>query len=484
MFNTALKRLTLAVSITLAVSGCATVGSDFTAPKNVADASFRHLPQGGASEAHLPAQWWTVFNDATLNNLEQTALRDNPSVKAAAQRLVQALEQAGVSRASQQPSLSVNTSVANSRTSAETSQGLALGGRSIKGNNYTVGASMSYELDLLGRVRRLVEASDAQALVAEADRDGVLLVLSSQLATTYWQLRGLDAEIAILKGALDTRRESEELVTARFDAGLSNELDVSRARIEYANAKSDLQEVQRQRNLLEHSLATLVGASPSAMLTAANANPAVLPQPPAIPVGLPASLLAQRPDLAGSVANLRAANAQIGVAEGAFYPSLTLTGNFGYASENLRKLGEGSSRQFSAGPLALSLPIFDGGRNKANLAIAKARYEEAIANHQNTLLTALREVEDALSDVQQRQLQGEAQSASQVAAARGYLVARARYERGVSTYLDVTDAQRSALTADRAAVQINTQRLLAAVSVARALGAGWQPSERLAAVAN
>ena len=131
---------------------------------------------------------------------------------------------------------------------------LALGGRSIKGNNYTVGASMSYELDLLGRVRRLVEASDAQALVAEADRDGVLLVLSSQLATTYWQLRGLDAEIAILKGALDTRRESEELVTARFDAGLSNELDVSRARIEYANAKSDLQEVQRQRNLLELSL--------------------------------------------------------------------------------------------------------------------------------------------------------------------------------------------------------------------------------------
>ena len=484
MFNTALKRLTLAVSVTLAVSGCATVGSDFTAPKNVADASFRHLPQGGASEAHLPAQWWTVFNDTTLNNLEQTALRDNPSVKAAAQRLVQALEQAGVSRASQQPSLSVNTSVANSRTSAETSQGLALGGRSIKGNNYTVGASMSYELDLLGRVRRLVEASDAQALVAEADRDGVLLMLSSQLATTYWQLRGLDAEIAILKGALDTRRESEELVTARFDAGLSNELDVSRARIEYANAKADLQEVQRQRNLLEHSLATLVGASPSAMLTAANANPAVLPQPPAIPVGLPASLLAQRPDLAGSVANLRAANAQIGVAEGAFYPSVTLTGNFGYASENLRKLGEGSSRQFSAGPLALSLPIFDGGRNKANLAIAKARYEEAIANHETKLLTALREVEDALSDVQQRQLQGEAQSASQVAAARGYLVARARYERGVSTYLDVTDAQRSALTADRAAVQINTQRLLAAVSVARALGAGWQPSERLAAVAN
>ena len=482
MFNSALQRIALAVSITAALSGCATVGTDFGTPENVKDASFRHLPQAGSTAAHLPAQWWTVFNDATLNRLEETALRDNPSVKAAAQRLVQAQEQAGVTRANERPSLNVSTSISNSRTSAETAQGIALGGRSIKGNNYSVGANFSYELDLMGRVRRLDEASDAQALAAEADRDGVLLMLSSQLATTYWQLRGMDAELAILNGALDTRRESEALVTARFDAGLSNELDVSRARIELANAKADLHEVQRQRNLLEHSLATLVGASPSAMLTAANANPAVLPPPPVIPVGLPASLLSQRPDLAGSVANLRAANAQIGVAEGAFYPSISLTGNFGYASKALSNLGESGARQFSAGPLALSLPIFDGGRNKANLAIAKARYEEAVANHETRLLTALREVEDALSDVQQRQLQGEAQSVSQVAAARGYLVAQARYERGVSTYLDVTDAQRSALAADRAAVQINTQRLLATVAVARSLGAGWQPSSQLAAV--
>jgi outer membrane protein, multidrug efflux system len=480
---TAFKRLTLAASVALAVTGCATVGSDFAAPRNVADSSFRHQGAGSASEAHLPAQWWTVFGDATLDRLEQTAVRDNPGVKAAAQRLLQVQAQSDVTRASQSPSVNLSTSAANSRTSAETSQALALGGRAIKGNQYTVGASLSYEVDLLGRVRRLVEASDAQALAAEADRDGVLLLLSSQVATTYWQLRGMDAEMAILKGALDTRRETEELVTARFDAGLSNELDVSRARIERANAQADLHEVQRQRNLLEHSLATLVGASPSAMQLPAADNAGALPAPPAIPVGLPASLLAQRPDLAGSVANLRAANAQIGVAEGAFYPSLSLTSNFGFASENLRELAKGGARQFSVGPLALSLPIFDGGRNKANLAVAKARYEEAVANHEGKLLTALREVEDALSDAEQRQLQGQAQSASQVAAARAYLVARARYERGVSTYLDVTDAQRSSLAADRAAVQINTQRLLATVSVARALGAGWQPSPALAAVA-
>jgi multidrug efflux system outer membrane protein len=208
-----------------------------------------------------------------------------------------------------------------------------------------------------------------------------------------------------------------------------------------------------------------------------------LPQPPGIPVGLPASLLGQRPDLAASVETLRSFNAQIGVAQGAFYPALSLTGNYGYASESLRDLAQGSARQFSIGPLALSLPVFDAGRNRANLKLAQARYDEAVANHEGRLLTALREVEDALSDVQQRQQQGEVQAQAQQAAARALLVAQARYERGVSTYLDVTDAQRSTLAADRAAAQIRTQRLLAAVSVARALGGGWTQGEPVATIA-
>ncbi|WP_317204901.1 efflux transporter outer membrane subunit [Janthinobacterium sp.] len=472
---TAFKRAALAASVALAVAGCATVGSDFAAPQNgVAGAAFRHQGPGGAQEARLPRDWWSVFGDATLDRLEQSALRDNPGVKAAAQRLLQAQAQTGNARAAESVSLGVSASASNSRTSANTSQGLALGHRSISGNNYALGASMSYELDLLGRVRRMVEAADAQALAAEADRDGVLLMLSSQVATTYWQLRGLDAEMTILNGALGTRRESEQLVEARFNAGLTNELDLARARVERANAQADLHEVQRQRTLLEHALAALTGVAPAALQRAPAAHAAVLPQPPAIPVGLPAGVLAQRPDLAASVAALRAANAQVGVAEGAFYPSLQLTGNFGYASENLRELAQGGSRQFSAGPLALTLPIFDGGRNRANLALSKARYEEALANHEGKLLTALREVEDALSDLEQRQLQSQAQLQSQQAAARAYLVARARYERGVSNYLDVTDAQRSSLTADRAGVQIATQRLLATVAVARAMGAGWQ----------
>ncbi|MFC0253268.1 efflux transporter outer membrane subunit [Massilia consociata] len=470
----------IAAAAVAALSGCATVGPDFKEPKVASDAAYRHAA-ASTDAARLPAAWWTVFGDATLDALERRALRDNPGVRAAAQRLLQAQAQLGVVRAGQAPNVAVSAGVSNARTSSETSQGLALGGRSIEGNNLSVGASLSYELDLWGRVRRVVEAADAQALAAQDDRDGVILLLSSQVASNYWQLRGMDAELAILRSALDARREASALVEARFKAGLSNELDVSRARIERANAEADLHEVQRQRNAVEHALATLVGASPSAPLLAGTPG-AQLPLPPRVPVGLPASLVGQRPDLAASVAQLKAANAQVGVAEGAFYPSLTLTSNFGFASEHLRDLASGGARQFSIGPLALSLPVFDAGRNRANLALSKARYEEAVANHQARLLTALREVEDALSDVQQRQQQGEVQAQSQQAAARALQVAQARYERGVSTYLDVTDAQRTSLAADRAAAQIRTQRLLATVAVARALGGGWEQGPALATV--
>jgi multidrug efflux system outer membrane protein len=472
----------LAAAIVTLLSACTTVGPDFVAPRTVDTPGYRHAAEANAAAgaqagdtARLPADWWTVFNDATLSQLETRALHDNPNVRAAALRLVQAQAQLGVTRAGQLPRVNVSAGIANSRTSAETSQGLALGHRAIAGNNYSVGASFSYELDLWGRVRRVVEASDAQALAAQDDRDGVLLMLSGQVATSYWQLRGLDTEMAILRNALGTRRESQELIEARFNAGLSNELDVSRARIERANAEADLHEVQRQRNTLEHALAVLVGASPSQpILPVAQAQQELaLPLPPAIPVGLPASLLGQRPDLASSVEILRSFNAQVGVAEGAFYPALSLTGNYGYASESLSNLTQGSARQFSFGPLALSLPIFDAGRNRANLNLSKARYDEAVANHEGRLLTALREVEDALSDVAQRQQQGDVQAQAQQAAARALLVAQARYDRGISTYLDVTDAQRSTLAADRAAAQIRTQRLVAAVSVARALGGGW-----------
>ena len=463
------------------LSACTTVGPNFAEPKFEPTASYRHVDGKGPDSATMPLDSWTLFGDATLDALERRALRDSPNVQAAGQRMLEAQALLGVAKADDGVKLGVSTGAGYSHSSENTSQAIMLGRRTVEGSNFTLGASLSYELDLWGRVRRAVESADAQALSARYDRDGVLLMLTHQVAVGYFQLRGLDAEIAILDSALDTRRESEQLVSARFDTGLSNELDLSRARIERANAQADLHEARRQRQTLEHGLAVLVGASPSEPLIASlgSAAKTALPMPPTIPVGLPASLLAQRPDLSSSVAGLRSLNAQVGVAESAFYPSVSLTGNYGFASEKLRELTNSGSQQFNIGPLALSLPILDGGHNQANLAASQARYAQALATHRGKLLTALREVEDALSDLQQRQLQADAQAQAQQAAGRAYEVARARYERGVSNYLDVTDAQRSSLSADRAAAQIRTQRLLAAVNLARALGGGWSPEASL-----
>lgn len=484
LFTKPLRRSLIAAATLSAVawlSACTTVGPQFAEPRFDAAEGYRHAEGKGGDPAQLPLDSWTLFGDATLDTLERRALRDSPNVQAAGQRMLEAQALLGVANADGGVKLGVSTGTAYSHSSENTSQAIMLGRRTVEGSNFTLGASLSYELDLWGRVRRAVESADAQALAARYDRDGVLLMLTHQVATAYFQLRGADAEIAILESALDTRRESEQLVGARFDTGLSNELDLSRARIERANAQADLHEARRQRQTLEHSLAVLVGASPSEPLIASLGSAArtALPLPPAIPVGLPASLLAQRPDLSSSVAGLRSLNAQVGVAESAFYPSVSLTGDYGFASEKLRELTNTGSQHFSVGPLVLSLPIFDGGHNRANLAASQARYGQALATHRGKLLTALREVEDALSDTQQRQLQADAQAQAQQAAARAYEVARARYERGVSNYLDVTDAQRSSLAADRAAVQIRTQRLLAAVNLARALGGGWSPEASL-----
>jgi len=474
MFKTKTSLIAAAAVTALSLlSGCAAVGPDFKAPAAPQQAAYRHA--AGSADAVLPASWWTVFGDATLDALEQRALQGSPSVKASAERLAQARAQLGATRSSTQPQLGVSSSVGYEHSSQNTSQAILLHHISVAGMNYDAGASMSYELDAWGRVRRLVESAGAQVQAAEDDHGAVVLTLSSQIASSYFQLRGLDAQADILSQALASRVETESLVQSRFDAGVSNELDLSRARVETANARSQLIDVQRQRTDLEHALAVLVGASPSEPLVAVVAG-TTLAQPPQVPVGLPASLLAQRPDLAESVATLRSLNAQVGVAEAAFYPSFSLTSSFGFASQPLSDLLKGSSRQYGIGPLGFTLPIFDGGRNQANLDAAKARYNEAAANHEQRLLTALREVEDSLNDVQQLQEQATVQAQARTAAERAYEVARARWDRGVSNYLDVTDAQRSALSTERDAAQIATQRLLAAVAVARSLGGGWTPA--------
>ncbi len=467
------SNICIALAAVLAcVAGCSSVGTDFVLPETLTSPAYRHAaPGNGNAATAVPKPWWTLFGDDRLNQLEQQALHDSPTLKASAARLLQAQAQLAFAGAAKLPDVYVGASAENLRTSANTPTALALGGVSVSGNQFVVRAPLSYELDIWGRVRRMVEAADARSVAAESDRDAVTLLVSTQVATTYWQLRGLEVELDVLKRAVDTRLESKQLVDARFQAGLSGELDATRAEVELHNSETEWHALQRQCFQLQHALAVLTGATPSRPWL--SELPVALPTPPQVPVGLPAALLGQRPDLATSVALLRSANAEVGVSEGALYPSLQLTGNFGYASQSLRRLTDDGSRMFELGPIALSLPLLDGGRSRAGVKLAEARYAEALANHKSKLLNALREVEDALSDTEELQRQSDSQALTQTAAARLVQVALARYEQGLSSYLEVADAQRSALIADRGATQIRTQRLLTSVALVRAFGGGW-----------
>jgi outer membrane protein, multidrug efflux system len=474
----------VALIVLMALVGCAAVGNDFVAPEGIeAPGAYRHADAAGgqtrdaqAQAGSMPAAWWAIFGDTALDDLERQAEERNSSMKAAASRLLQARAQQSGTRANVLPSLSAGVSAENLRTSGNTPQGMALRGHSVSGNQYTAGLSMSYEIDLWGRLRRVVEASEAQVEAAQADRDAVKLLLSTQLATTYWQWRGAQAEAATAARMLDAFDEAARLVTSRFDSGLAGEQDVARARIDRENAAVELEGLKREIDVYEHAIGTLAGRPASTPLPAAWSGDGALPPPPAISPGLPASLVRQRPDLAASYAQLRAASAQVGVAQAAFYPSIQLTGSYGYASEELRRFLDGNSRQYDFGPLRVTLPIFDGGRNQANLLLAKARYEEAVANHQDKVLGALREVEDALSDGEHRGAQALHLERARQEARRAVEVARTRYERGLVTYLEVLSAQRSELSVERAAIQVHAQRLLSSVALIRAVGGGWTPA--------
>jgi NodT family efflux transporter outer membrane factor (OMF) lipoprotein len=439
--------------------------------------TYRHADPGVESQVtSLPAAWWTLFGDTVLDELERQAEQRNSSVKEAASRLLQMRAQQSGTRASVLPTLSAGASAENLRTSGNTPQGMALRGHSVSGNQYAAGLSMSYEIDLWGRLRRVMEAADAQVDAAVADRDAVRLLLSTQLATTYWQWRGAQAEAASAARMFNAYEEAAQLVADRFESGLAGEQDVSRARIDRENAAVELEGLKREVDVLEHAIATLVGRPATTPLPAQWNTDAALPAPPAVAPGLPASLVRQRPDLAASHAQLRAASAQVGVAQAAFYPSIQLTGSYGYASEELRRFLDGNSRQYDFGPLRVTLPIFDGGRNQANLLLAKARYEEAVETHRDKVLGALREVEDALSDSEHRRAQAQHLDRARQEAARAVEVARTRHERGLVTYIEVLNARRAELSVERAAIQVHTQRLMSSVALVRAVGGGWTPA--------
>ncbi|HKQ38497.1 MAG TPA: efflux transporter outer membrane subunit, partial [Verrucomicrobiae bacterium] len=284
----------------------------------------------------------------------------------------------------------------------------------------------------------------------------------------------LDAEKQVMVATIDLRRDAVQLQETRAKAGLINEVDVTRARTELANVEAEFHSIERTRAQVEHALAVLCGEAPGNFTIAATPLQTV---PPAIPAGLPSTLLQRRPDIVEAEQLLQASSARIGVAKAAFFPTIKLTSAAGLASADLGTVFDASSRIWSIGP-SIHVPIFEGGRNSANLTAAEARWEQSTATYRGTILNAFREVEDSLSDLATLSSQSEAVDRALVAARDTTALANERYQKGLSSYLDVVDAQRAALEAERQQSQLQGQRLVSTILLAKALGGGWiGPSE-------
>ena len=455
----------IAVSGFALTAGCA-LGPRYERPTVVTPPTWKESEPAATATA-LSSDWWTIFNDAGLNALESQALAANKDLQRAAARVAEARALARLSEAELYPNVSADATHARFRTSVN-----RVGGTGATANDRAAQLGLGYELDFWGRVRSAANAARADAAAVAGDLAVAQLILTSDLAGHYFQLRSLDAERAIIEATIALRRDAVRLQETRNQAGLINEADVTRARTELANVEAELHAVTRSRARLEHALAVLCGQPPSGFAVAARETPFALPQ---IPAGLPSTLLQRRPDLAAAEARLQAAGARIAVAKADFFPRFSLTGAAGFASTELNSLLKGDSRAWSFGP-GLHLPLFDGGSNRANLAAAEARYDQSIAAYRQSVLAAFRDVEDSLSDLGTLAAQSEAIDRAILAARDTAAIASERYQKGLSNYLDVVDAQRAALQSERTGTQLRSQRFLATVQLTRALGGGWEPA--------
>jgi multidrug efflux system outer membrane protein len=459
------------------LTGCA-VGPDYKRPEATATmpAAYAAVTNGwkvAEPQAHLPkGKWWEVFGDEELNGLEARAATANQELKAAVASFDQARAIADVTRSQLFPQIGISPSAMAHRNSAnEPFEGQAAGvSNTTTYADLIAPLNLSYEVDLWGRVRRSVESARAQQQASADDLEGVKLAIEAEVATDYFTLRALDAETELLSSNIYVFGKSLELTQNRRTGGVATDLDVAQAETVLRTTEAELPATQLQRAQFEHALAVLTGQAASVFTVPE--RPLNTP-PPVIPPGLPSQLLERRPDIAAAERRMAAANASIGVAKGAFFPAIQLNGLAGLESLHLGSLFDWQSRFWSLGP-SLTMPLFDAGQNSANLRAARASYQQAVASYRQTVLVAFADVEDNLAAQELLSRQGDAEAAALRAARKQFEVADYRYRAGLVTFLDVATAENSALEVERAAVQLRGQQLVAAVSLVRSLGGGWQ----------
>ncbi len=483
--------LVLAAILSSPLIGCA-VGPDFHRPLPEVPAAWSAsaTPRAGdqasqvtSSPAEDAVDWWVAFNDPQLTSLIERARAANLDARLAVLRIAEARAQRDVAAAAQWPNLSSNASAQVNRLSESTPTGALFGkigqvagasGVSFPNpyDQYQLGFGASWEVDLFGRVRRSVEAANADGAATLEDSRAVLVSLLGDVGRAYIDLRGAQAKRKILEDSIATRRELLELASQRRRAGLSGDIDVVRAAAEASSAEAQLPTLDRQIARDINQLSQLIGRQPGALRAELERSETIPPVPPRVPVGLPADLARRRPDIREAEARLHAATARVGVAVADLYPRLTLNAQGGVQGQSLASLTDWGSRFLTSGP-TIELPIFDAGRRRATVRLQDLRAQEAALNYRRTVLAALHEVDDALAAYGADQARTAALTETVARNRDAMALARQRYASGVGSYIEVLDAERTlqqnelALAESAAAVSSDL------VGIYRALGGGW-----------
>lgn len=465
------ERLRAAAWLMLAASSGCSFAPAYHPPVAPAPVAYKEQgPWTPAEPASLSAagDWWTLFGDATLDGLERRIGTDNPTLAGALGRYDEASAYLREARAGLFPHIGLDADITRNRQSDN---------RPLRGSNQpdlypadTVGGEAGYELDLWGRVRNSVAAGRAEAEASADDLAAIRLSLQSRLASSYIALRGYDRQIDLLSATVDAYAKADAMTRRRFAGGIATGIETGQSGAQLAEAQAQLADLRNARALTEHAIASLVGTpAPNFSIEAA---PASLTLPP-IPAGLPSTLLQRRPDVAAAERRMYAANREIGVARAAFFPSISLSGQGGFQNTGLPGLFTAPNIFWSVGPSAV-LNLFDGGRRRAQVAVARANWTQATADYRGDVLKAFQDVEDGLSQLHHLGDEAVAEDQAVTQAAQAERLSLNRYVKGAVDYLDVVTAQTTALRTRRQAIRLETLRLQASVGLIKALGGGWR----------
>jgi NodT family efflux transporter outer membrane factor (OMF) lipoprotein len=428
--------------------------------------------QAEPSDQVLRGKWWELYNDAQLNALEDKVAVSNQTLKAAAEQYFQARDQVQAARSQFYPTLSAGPSISRTRESQHQPNTVP-GQTQYQYNTFSLAGQAQWQPDFWGQVRRTVEQARASAQVSAAELANVELSVRAELATDYFQMRGLDAQKALLDNTVASYQEFLQLTQIRFKGGVATEVDVAEAQTQLEQTRAQDVDVGVARAQYEHAIATLIGVSASTFSLPPMPQGQEIPQ---VPVGMPSQLLERRPDIAAAERQVDAANAQIGIAIAAYYPNISLTGTGGMLSGQPGTWIQGPSEMWSLGASAVEL-LFDAGRRHAITQQARDAYQQQVANYRQSVLNAFQEVEDNLAALRILDQESGVQAAAVAAAHHSLDLSTSRYKGGVTTYLEVLTAQTVQLSNERTQADITTRQYVASVQLILALGGGWDTSQ-------